>query len=349
MLATRIVRTAPGLDMFRPSVIRIHELPVVAETPQTLYAPALSFPQHITVQQAIEALREMQLENDSIYYLFVTDYNEHLVGVMSLRQLIVASPTSRLFEVMDRRLITLPPDATLEQQAELMSSTGLLALPIVDDEGRLVGAMDVNDLIAEVKKEATEGMYTLAGVCKKDAMDLSLINAAGDRMLSLIVNMVGMFIAAWVVRMFSHTTGQFAILAVFIPVILGQTKTTGTQTLTFVVRSLMLGKVLLHDARRVVSRELAIGMFNGLCIGFVVGCISWFWQSSLVLGVIAGGATFVSMLVASGIGVFVPLVFKAFRIDPARATDQIVTAMTYVCALFFLLGMGTLALHMGYF
>lgn len=348
MLATHTVRSTAGMDIFRPSIIRIHEMPISSETSHTLYAPALSFPQQVTTEQAINALREMRLDNDSIYYLFVTDYNEHLVGVVSLRQLIVAPPNARLFEVMDQRLITLPPDATLEEQADLMSKTGLLALPIVDEEGRLVGAVDTNDLIEALKDEATEGMYQLAGVCKYDDMHHPLVNAAGDRIISLMVSLLGIFLAAWIITLYQNTIAQVAILAAFIPVVIGPGKIAGTQTLTFVVRSLMLGDVRMHDAQKVFSRELIVGVFSGLCLGVAVGCISWVWQSNAMLGVIAGLATLLSLLIATVVGVVTPMLFKTLHINPACASEQFVSAITSLCVLVAFLGMSTLATQMGY-
>lgn len=348
MLATHTVRSATGLDAFRPSIIRIHEMPVSSDTSRTLYAPALSFPQQVTTEQAINALREMRVDNDSIYYLFVTDYHEHLVGVVSLRQLIVAPPTARLFEVMDQRLITLPPDATLEEQADLMSKTGLLALPIVDEEGRLVGAVDTNDLIEALKDEATEGMYQLAGVCKHDHMNHPLVNAAGDRVVSLMVSLFGIFLAAWIISLYQNTIAQVAILAAFIPIVTSPGKIAGTQTLTFVVRSLMLGNVRLPDAKQVFSRELIVGVTNGLCLGAAVGCITWVWQSNALLGLIAGLATLLSLLIAVVVGVVIPMMYKTLRINPACASEQFVSAITTLCALGIFLGMSVLATQMGY-
>jgi len=345
MFATR---TVAGLDMFRPPVVRIHEMPVSSTSLRPLYAPALSFPQQVTVQQAIEALRQMQTENDCIYYLFVTDYEEHLVGVVSLRQLIIAPPGARLFELMDRRTITLPPDASLAEQARLMRETGLMALPVVDEDGRLVGAVDTHELIAAVKDETTEEMYHLNGVGKDEDIDGGIFQNAPGRISWLLLNMMSVFFLAWIVSLFSHTITQIAILAAFLPVVAGQGRNASMQTLTFFLRSLMLGKINRTNIRHVVSREMAIGVTNGLLIGGLVGIAGWFWQGNIALGVIAGLATWGAMLIAPIVGVLVPLLLKSCHLNPSKGATLLVTTVVHSSALLLFLGLGSIMRSMGY-
>lgn len=345
MLATR---TATGLDMFRPPVIRIHELPVVPTAPRQLYAPALSFPQHVTVQESIDALRKMNPVNDSIYYLFVTDYEEHLVGVVSLRQLIVSSPGTRLFEIMDRRSITLPPDASLAEQATLMHETGLMALPVVDEEGRLVGAVDTNDLISAVKDETTEEMYRLAGVCKDESIDRPWFHAATSRVTSLMVNLLSVVLLAWIISRFDTTIAHVAILAAFIPIVIGQSKNASFQTLTVMINSFLSGKITKSNTRKMFNREIFIGIVNGLCIGLLVGIFGWLWQGSVMLGVVAGVSTLGALFVAALMGVIVPVLLKMMHFNPSRWAAMLVTTSTHACALAFFLGIGTLAEQLGY-
>jgi magnesium transporter len=345
MLATR---TVAGLDMFRPPVVRVHEMPVSSTSLRPLYAPALSFPQQVTVQQAIDALRQMQTENDCIYYLFVTDYEEHLVGVVSLRQLIIAPPGARLFELMDRRTITLPPDASLAQQARLMRETGLMALPVVDEDGRLVGAVDTHELIAAVKDETTEEMYHLNGVGKNEEIDGGVLENATGRISWLLFNMVSVFLLAWIVSLFSDTITQMAILAAFIPVVAGQGRNASMQTLTFFLRSLMLGKINRTNVRKVAGRELAIGVTNGLLIGGLVGIAGWFWQGNIALGLIAGLATWGAMLIAPIAGVLVPFLLKSCHLNPSKGATLLVTTVVHSSALLLFLGLGSIMSSMGY-
>ncbi len=346
MLATR---TVAGLDIFRPPVVRVHEIPVTETTTQRrIYAPAMSFPQQVTVQQAIDALRQMPSENDCIYYLFVTDYEEHLVGVVSLRQLVVAPPGARLFELMDRRQITLPYDATLAEQVQLMSETGLMALPIVDEDGKLVGALDTNQLIAAVKDETTEALYHLNGVNKKETLESTLFNTVGSRIGWLLLHVVSLGILAWLISFFEGTLTHIALLAAFIPLILGQGRSAGMQTLTFTVRSLMVGTIRRSNVQKVLRHELLVGVANGLVIGLVVAFAGWLWQDNSILGLVAGVAAGGALLMGTIAGVVVPLLLKAFHANPSRGASLLVTGVTHLTALSLFFGVSTWMIQLGY-
>lgn len=313
-----------------------------------IYAPALSFPQQASAQQVIDALRQMRPEAESVYYLFATDPAGRLAGVVSLRQLVVAAPDTPLENLMDREVAALPADLTPEEQAHILSDSGLLALPVIDAEGRLVGSLDAGDLLDAVEEEATEDMYLLAGVNKDEELERPIGRAARDRAFWLVINTATAFLAAFVVSSFEAVIAQAAVLAAFMPVVAGQGGTAGTQTLTFIVRSLALGEVSLDNARRTLLRELTIGLSNGLCIGVLVGTIGWLWQGSAALGIIVGAAMLANLLLASLVGVLVPLALRALRIDPALASSVFVTATTDTCGFLIFLGLGMLALNAGY-
>jgi len=312
------------------------------------YAPAMSFPQHASAQQVIDTLRQMRPDAESIYYLFVTDAEGRLAGVVSLRQLVVAAPDARLEALMDRAVAALPADLPPEEQAHILGDSGLLALPVVDAAGRLVGSLDAGDLLDAVEEEATEDMYRLAGVNKDEELERPIARAARDRAFWLTINTATAFVAAFVVSHFEAVIAQAAILAAFMPVVAGQGGNAGTQTLTFIVRSLALGDVSLANARRTLLRELLIGLSNGLCIGGLVGTIGWLWQGSAALGLIIGAALLANMLLAALVGVLVPLTLRALKIDPALASSIFVTATTDTCGFLIFLGLGMAALNAGY-
>lgn len=312
------------------------------------YAPALSFPRHATAQQVIDALRMMRPGDESVYYLFVTGEEDRLVGVVSLRQVVTAHPDTRLEAIMSREVISLPAGMDPEQQAHILGDSGFLALPVVDEAGRLVGSLDATELLDAVEDEATEDMYRLAGVAKDEELERPVARAARDRVFWLTINMATAFLAATVVSRFEGVIAQAAILAAFMPIVAGQGGNAGTQTLTFIVRSLALGEVSFQNARRTLGRELLIGLCNGLCIGLLVGLIGFAWQGSLALGVIIGVAMLGNLLIAALAGVAVPLALKALRIDPALASSIFVTAATDVCGFSLFLGLGALALQMGF-
>lgn len=313
-----------------------------------VYAPALSFPRHATTQQLIDALRMMRPGDESVYYLFVTGEEDRLVGVVSLRQVVTAPPSTRLDAIMSTDVVSLRAAMPPEEQAHILGDSGFLALPVVDDEGRLVGSLDATELLDAVEDEATEDMYRLAGVASDEELERPIARAARDRVFWLVINMATAFLAAAVVSRFESVIAQAAVLAAFMPVVAGQGGNAGTQTLTFIVRSLALGEVSFHNARRTLLRELFIGLCNGVTIGLLVGLIGWLWQGSAALGVVIGVAMLGNLILASLAGVLVPLTLKALKIDPALASSIFVTTVTDVCGFALFLGLGAVALGMGY-
>jgi magnesium transporter len=313
-----------------------------------IYAPALSFPRHATAQQVIDTLRHMRPDAASVAYLFVTGEAGRLVGALSLHQVVVAAPEARVESLMSGSVISLPDTLPAEEQAHILSESGLPALPVVDAEGRLVGAVDAGDLLDAVEEEATEDMYRLAGVNKDEEVSRPLGRAARDRVFWLVINLGTAFLAASVVSGFQSVITQAAVLAAFMPIVAGQGGNAGTQTLTFIVRSLALGEVRFANARQILLREAAIGLCNGLCIGLLVGLLGWLWKGIPALGLVVGVAMLGNLIMASLAGVAVPLTLKALSIDPALASSIFVTAVTDVCGFFFFLSLGMLALQMGY-
>lgn len=340
-------RTPTERDALRAPVVRplVHGGAVAGEL---AYAPALSFPQQASAQQVIDALRQMRPGDESVYYLFVSGEAGRLVGVVSLRQIVVAAPEERLERLMNRTVLTLPADLAPEEQAHILGDSGLLALPVVDEQGRLVGSLDAGDLLDRVEDEATEDMYLLAGVNKDEELERPVGRAARERVFWLMINTATAFLAAFVVSSFETVIAQAAILAAFMPVVAGQGGNAGTQTLTFIVRSLALGEVSIRNARRTLLRELTIGLCNGLTIGALVGTIGWLWQGNPALGVIIALAMLANLLLASLVGVVVPLTLRALRIDPALASSIFVTATTDTCGFLIFLGLGMYALQLGY-
>ncbi len=322
--------------------------PSVAENEGLTYAPALSFPRHTTAQQVIDTLRQMRPDADSASYLFVTGEAGRLLGTLSLHQLVVAAPEARVEQLMTPNLVALPEDLSAEEQARILSDSGFSALPVIDASGRLVGALDAGDLLDAVEEEATEDMYLLAGVDKDEEVSRPIQRAARDRVFWLTINLATAFLAASVVSGFQDVIAQAAVLAAFMPIVAGQGGNAGTQTLTFIVRSLALGEVRMANAGNILLRELTIGICNGICIGLLVGLLGWLWQGIPALGLVVGVAMLGNMILASLAGVLVPLTLKALRIDPALASSIFVTTVTDVCGFFIFLSLGMLALQMGY-
>jgi magnesium transporter len=335
------IRTTTGMELLLPSIVRFHEVPAQLAAARPEYAPALSFHQQATAQQALEALRQMD-DIGTVYYLFVTDSQERLVGVVTFHQLISASPGARLFEFMDRRTISLTGDASLREQAELMSASGLMALPVVDDNGQLIGAMDASDMIRVMQEESTAELYELAGVDRRENVEQASASATGYRTFWLLSNMVVAFLVAWMMSSFAPLLANFAVLAAFVPMIMMQAAQANRQTLALVVRSLALGTVHRDNLRGVLSRELMSGLVNGVTVGSMAALLCWLWQGQPLLGAVLGMAVLATLVLAALVGVAVPFVCRAINISPTRASGMIASTLTTVGSLAFLLGIGAL-------
>lgn len=345
MLATH---AATRFDTLRPSIVRVHEMPAEVAEYEVAYAPAMSFHQQVTAQDAIDALRQMPAEMDSIYYLFVTDAGGHLVGTVSLRQLIVAPPGARLFEFMDRLLTTLSHTSSMEEQMRLMAESGLMALPVVDEQGKLVGAMDMSDLIAAVEQETNREMCHLTGISKHERVERPFFETLRDRALWLIINLAPLFLVAWVITLFDSLLSSAVIVAAFLPMVAGLSSRAGMQTLGLTMRSLTLGTIIRTNARQVLAREVMVGLVNGLIIGILVGIVGWLWQGNGALSALVSLTILVSLPVAALVGMLIPLAFKRFYRDPSLASTTLVTLVTDILGFCLLLGLGTILLQLGY-
>lgn len=298
-----------------------------------------------TVGQALTVLRQAQPVDDLSYYLYVTDADNRLVGVVSLRQLVTADLTTPLAQIMHRDVISVPVDADQEEVARVLSRYGLLSVPTVDAAGRLVGAITADDVIDVIQEEATEDLYRLANLdTEEDLADL-VWRSSRRRLLWLFINLPTAILAGFVVSQFTGIIQLVPILAAFVPIIAGQGGNAGIQTLTLIVRSLALGEISLRDSWRTLAREAVIGVFNGVIFGLAVGALGMFWQQNFMIGIVVGGAMMLNLIGAAISGTLVPLGLRLFKIDPALASGVIVTTVTDVTGNLCLLGLATLLLQ----
>ncbi|HEU4760595.1 MAG TPA: magnesium transporter [Dehalococcoidia bacterium] len=296
----------------------------------------------MTAAEAMTFLRLSKPLAEEAYYLYVLDSRNHLQGVVNLRQLIVADPTARIEDVMTRDVVTVPPGADQEEAARLLQHYRLRALPVVDADGALSGIITADDVIDVITEEATEDMYRLAGLPADESIFAPVSVSARRRIPWLVINLVTAFAAAGMVAIFEGTIAKAAALAVFMPIIAGQGGNAGIQTITIVVRGIALGEIEPRDARRVLGKEIALGIIRGILFGLIVGVIALAWKGAWGWGLVVGLAMLLNMLVAGLFGVLVPLAMKAARLDPAIASGVFLTTFTDVMGFFFLLGLGSL-------
>jgi magnesium transporter len=291
-----------------------------------------------------EAITELQNHRDieMVFYLYVVDERRHLVGVVSLRRLLLVSPETPLKRIMTADLISARVDMDQEEVARQVAAYNLLAIPVVDEENKLVGIITVDDVIDVIKDEATEDIYRLAGVAGDERAFTPAMESLRKRLPWLGVNLVTAFLAAAVVALFEGTIDAFPVLAIFMPIVAGMGGNAGTQTLTVVVRGIALGELTWSNARKALLKEIAVGIGNGVALGVLAALVVWATRGDPTLGIILGLAMIVNLFVAALAGTLVPLGLRAANVDPALASSVFITTMTDVFGFFSFLGLASL-------
>jgi magnesium transporter len=292
---------------------------------------------------ASEAISELQGSRDVevVFYLYVIDSRRHLVGVVSLRRLLLVPPPTPLKRIMTTDLISVRVDMDQEEVARQVASYNLLAIPVVDEENKLVGVITVDDVIDVIKDEATEDVYRLAGVAGDDRVFTKWSESLRKRVPWLQVNLITAFIAASVVALFEGTIAKVTMLAVFMPVVAGMGGNAATQTLTVIVRGIALGELTWANTRKALLKEAAVGIGNGVACGIVAALVVWLWTRDPILGSIIGAAMVINMFVAAIAGTLIPLSLRALKVDPALASSVFITTLTDVFGFLSFLGLAT--------
>jgi magnesium transporter len=294
--------------------------------------------------RAGEAIATLQQSRDveMVFYLYVVDARRHLVGVLSLRRLLVVSPETPLKLIMTTDLTTARVSTDQEEVARLVASYNLLAIPVVDDENKLVGIITVDDVIDVIKDEATEDIYRMAGVSSDEHVFTSASESLRKRLPWLGVNLVTAFLAALVVRLFQATIDQIVALAAFMTIVASMGGNAATQTLTVIVRGIALGELTWSNSRKALVKEAMVGIANGTVLGLFGACFAWWVVGNPYLGGILALAMVINLLVAAVAATLIPIALRALRIDPALASSVFITTLTDVSGFFAFLGLATL-------
>jgi magnesium transporter len=295
----------------------------------------------MTVGEAITALQTSR-DVEMVFYLYIVDVREHLVGVTSLRRLLLVSPETPLKRIMTPDPISARVDMDQEEVARLVASYNLLAIPVVEESNKLVGVITVDDVIDVIKDEATEDLFRLAGVASDERVFTPAMESLRKRMPWLIVNLATAFLAAAVVGVFQDTISTWVALAVFMPIVAGMGGNAATQTLTVIIRGIALGELTWSNSGTALMKNLVVGIGNGIVTGTIAAAVAWLMNGDFRLGVILGLAMIVNLFVAGLVGTLIPLGLKALKIDPALASAVFITTFTDVCGFASFLGLATL-------
>ena len=298
----------------------------------------------LTVGEAISALQAAR-DVEMVFYLYVVDGRRHLVGVTSLRRLLLVSPETPLKRIMTPDVTSVRVDTDQEEAARQVASYNLLAIPVVDEENKLVGVITVDDVIDVIKDEATEDIYRLAGVSGDERVFTPPMESLRLRLPWLIVNLATAFLAAAVVGLFEGTIAQVTAVAIFMPIVAGMGGNAATQTLTVIVRGLALGELTWVNARKALMKELSVGFANGITTGIIAAGLATLFKGNPMIGLLLGAAMVINLCVAAAAGTLIPLGLKALKIDPALASAVFITTFTDVAGFASFLGLTTVFLR----
>ncbi len=288
-----------------------------------------------TASEAIESLQKEHLEVEMPFYLYAVDEYRKLVGVCSLRQLVVVPPQTPLKKFMTTDVFAVKTDMDQEEVAKIVARYDILAVPVVDDSNRLVGIVTVDDVIDIFRQEATEDILKMAGAGEEFIETQSIGRSSRIRAPWLFASCIGGIVAFYIIGQYESSLNKIAYLAAFIPVIMGMGGNIGTQSSTIVVRGLATGRFSIRDVWGVVIKEIAIGLILGMAYGALISAVAQYKYSVGLLSLAVGLAVVCSMTLAAFVGSVAPMFLERMNIDPAVATGPFVTTSIDIISVFF--------------
>lgn len=282
---------------------------------------------------------EIPLMTDNI---LVTSRDDHLVGILPLRTLLVSDPNLTVEDVMVTNYNAIPVDMSEQEVAILFERMDLISAPVVNEEGKLLGRITIDDVVDVIRDDAEHSLLGMHGLDEEEDTFAPVLKTSRRRAIWLGINLVNAFIAASVISRFSETIDEVVALAILMTVVANMGGVAGNQTLTLIIRSMAVGQIGKSNQRWLMNRELQVAMLNGVVLATVAGAVATLWFSDMKLGVIFAVAMIINLFTAALTGAFLPLFLKSLKIDPALAGSMAMTTVTDVVGFLAFLGLATL-------
>ncbi len=307
----------------------------------------VTVPTYWTVGEAIDFMRETaddETHADALpevfYDIFVIDPARRPVGIIGLSRLMRSRRPVPVSDIMNEEMHLIPAAMDREEVAFLFRQRDLVSAPVIDDGGRLVGSITIDDVVDVIHEEHEEDLMRMGGVAEGDLYSAA-VDTARSRFTWLLINLGTAFLAASVIGLFQATLQEMVALAVLMPIVASMGGNAGTQTLTVAVRALATKELTATNALRVIGKEMLVGIFNGIIFAALTGFIAWLWFGNPALGLVIGMAMVANLLVAGLAGSAIPVLLEKFDIDPAIGSSVPLTTLTDVIGFFVFLGLGT--------
>ena len=281
---------------------------------------------------------------DTTDSLFVVDRDDHFKGLLPLSAILTNDPDTLVAEVMNTDVTGIPADMDDALVAKMFENHNLVSAPVLNNEGKLIGRITIDDVVDVIREDADHSLLSLAGLDEEDDTFAPVVKSARRRAVWLGINLFTAFLASWVIGLFQATLEQVVALAVLMPIVASMGGIAGSQTLIIVIRGLALGQIGVSNARWLMYKELAVSALNGIVWAMVVALISALWFKNPNIGYIIGAALVFNLLCAAFAGLTIPFVLTRLKIDPAHAGSVILTTVTDVVGFLVFLGLGTVFL-----
>jgi magnesium transporter len=298
----------------------------------------------ITIEVVLRYLRlkgEIPTDTDTFY---VVDRNDELIGTVAVTKFITASAESTIDSLMDEEAEAIPVDMPETEVAKIFERYNWLSAPVVDTDNKLVGRITIDDVVDIIREEAEHSMMSMAGLDDEEDTFAPVVKSTQRRSIWLGVNLFTALMAAAVSDLFEATLSQLAVLAILNTIVPSMGGVAGNQTLTLVIRGMALGHVSPANTRWLITKELSIGLLNGMIWAILIASVVALWKQDFMLGVVIAFAMLINMIAAGLAGATLPIIMKKLRIDPALAGSVILTTITDVVGIFAFLGTATLLL-----
>ncbi len=307
----------------------------------------VALPEDLTAEEAISKIRELSPEAEMIYYVYIVDKRERVIGVISLRDLIIADTKAKISEIMEEDVISVLDTEDQETVARVISDYDFLAIPVIDKRGILLGIITVDDIIDVLQEEVTEDIHKMVGsseVYEDKLIKANSLTRAKARLPWLFVCMAGEILSGSVIKFHSDTLQTVVALAFFIPLIMAMGGNVGAQSSTITVRGLATGQLKIDELWYNIWTETKVGSLIGVIVGIVIALVALFWQDNYILGLVIGLSLCITMITAATIGTLLPLIFTKIKIDPAIAAGPFITTTVDVGSLLIYFSLGTFLL-----
>ncbi len=329
-LAQRILKAMPWKEFREVKTLLRHD----EETAGGIMAlEIVAVNQDRTAKEAMQTLRQMADEVEDVYNIYVVDSLGVLKGVVSLKELVLADPETKLSAIMDEEAVSIHSEMDQEEVANQFHKYDLVAAPVIDTQGRLVGRITVDDVMDVVEEEASEDITKMAGITHEGIGERSILKISSVRLPWLLVAFAGQMISAKILNYYMPTAHGLFMATIFIPLIMAMAGNIGIQSSTVIIRGLAIGDIRLKDTGRRLFQELSVAFINGLVIGILLAAVVALFLGKLRFGLVLGLALLIVLFVAGFIGTLVPLLLKRAKIDPAIATGPFITTSNDVLGL----------------